>query len=193
MKKYHVHTTLSPKHRELLDKHKEKYFTHQRVIEQALDSLEKDSKDAPSLSAQDILRIKLADEAGILCLAQKETLKILIETVDINRFKAHVASQKPAESLVEYYHKKPLNECSLEEVLEGLVAVGNRANWFDKINYSDDGDHYSMELYHSMGINNSKIFQIYFDSVFKTYGSRAEISISERRLFLKAFKRRKRS
>lgn len=191
MKKYHVHTVLSSRHRELLDKFKEKYVTHQRVIEQALDCLEKSSKNTPSLLEQDDLRLKLAYESGILCLMQKETLKILIETADIDRFKAHTADQKPAESVIEYYYQKPLNECSLKEVMDGLVAVGKYANWFDEISYVDNNDHYLMKIYHSMGIINSKIFQIFFESLFKTYGAKAEIKISDRSLFIKVLKNAK--
>jgi hypothetical protein len=189
MEKYHVHTTLSPKHRELLDKYKEKYVTHQRVIEQALDCLEKSSINTLPLSEQDKLRIKLTGDLGILCLTQKETLKLLLETADINRFMALAAAQKPAESVVEYYNQKPLNECSLKEVMDGLVAVGKLANWFEEVSYVDKGDHYSMKIYHNMGINNSKIFQIFFESMFKTYGARSRIDISERSLFIKAYKK----
>lgn len=173
----------------LLDKFKEKYVTHQRALEQALDCLEKSSIKASPLAEQDKLRVKLSSEMGVLCLTQKETLKLLMETADINRFKVLAATHKPAESVIEYYYQKPLSECSLKEVMDGLVAVSHLANWFEEVNYTDDGDHYNMKIYHNMGINNSKIFLIFFESMFKTYGATARITISERSIFIKAYKK----
>lgn len=125
----------------------------------------------------------------MLCLTQKETLKLLIETADINRFRALAATQKPAESVIEYYYQKPLNECSLKEVMDGLVAIGKLANWFEEVSYVDNGDHYMMKIYHSFGINNSKIFQIFFESMFKSYGARSRINIAERSIFIKVYKK----
>lgn len=188
MEKYHVHTTLSPRHRELLDKYKEKYVTHQKVIEQALDALENDSKNSLPLSELDKRRIKIRGNSGMLCLAQKETLKVLIETADMDRFKALTVDHKSGEYIIEGYYQKPLKECSLKEVMDGLIAVGNYANWFDEMMCTDDDNCYTIKIYHSMGINNSKIFQIFFESLFKTYGARAEIDIAERRIFLKVYK-----
>lgn len=185
MKKFHVHTTISPRHREILDKHKIKYVTHQRVLEQALDGLEKDS-NGTARSADDDARTLFGDKSGMLRLTLKETMNIFIETADIDRFKAYVAERKPAEAVIEYYCQKPLKECSLKEVMDTMVAISRYAYWFDKVIYEDDnGDgRYTLKIYHSSGLNNSKIFEVFFGSLFKAYGADAEIKISDRSLFI---------
>lgn len=56
------------------------------------------------------------------------------------------------------------------------------------IDHSDDGDYYTIKLYHSFGMNNSLISQLMCENAFKTYGYRYEASISDRYIFIKVYK-----
>ncbi len=74
------------------------------------------------------------------------------------------------ESAVEYVLQKPLKECSLTEIMNGLIIVTNAIKWFDTAHYTDDGSHYTLRMTHSLGLNASKLNIIAFESLFKTYG-----------------------
>jgi hypothetical protein len=189
MKKYHVHTTLSPRHREILDKYKEKYGTHQKVIEQALDRLDKGPKNVPLPSEKGEIQAQFDDKSGMMRLTLKEIMNIFIETADIDRFKTYTAERKPSEALVEYYCQKPLKECSLKEVMDTLATISQYAYWFDKVIYEDEDDRYMMKIYHSSGLNNSKVFEVIFGSLFKALEADYEIKISDRSLFIKVLKK----
>jgi len=54
--------------------------------------------------------------------------------------------------------------------------------------YSDNDYHYNIILNHDMGFNNSKWLKIMIENLFKTYGVKAEIRISERSVFINVFK-----
>ncbi len=188
MKKYHVHTTLSQKHMELLKKLSEKYDTQQKVLELALESLMSDSKKTPELSKEMEFWMRIGNDVGLACMIQKEGLKELIRTADIDRYSAFVVKQQPLEQSVEYYWQKSAEELTLKDIIEGLVVNAKLANWFDMIDYSDDGDHYTVKFYHNLGINNSRISRVMCESLFNTYGYKNESSISERYLFVKVYK-----
>jgi hypothetical protein len=123
-----------------------------------------------------------------VCIVQKDFLKMLIETADIELHKEYVIRHRPIEYATEYCLQKPLKECSLSEVINGLVISARVSHWFDTIDYMDDGGHYTMKITHSLGFNNSKIVQMCNESVFKTYGVKAESVISEKTMFMKIFK-----
>jgi len=113
---------------------------------------------------------------------------MLMETANIELHKEYVTRNKPIEYAIEYYLQKPLKECSLNEVINGLVVSARMSHWFDTIDYIDDGGHYKLKITHSLGFNNSKIVQICHDSVFKTYEAKIESVISEKTIFMKIFK-----
>lgn len=173
----------------MLKKHRAEFETQQKVLELALESLENKSKHNPALSPEEELWMRIGREVKTACLIQKEGLKDLIEIIDMKRVIEHTKRNKPIEYAIEYLYQKPLNECSLKEVIEGLVTNSRISNWFDTINYTDDGDHYTLKVTHSMGLNNSKIFKIECDSVFNTYGVKTESNISEKSIFMKVFKK----
>lgn len=188
LKKHRISTTISTKHWELLKKHAAKLETQQIVLELALESLENNSKHNPVQSPEEELWMRIGREVKTACLVQKEGLKELIETADIERVREYATHQKPIEYTIEYFYQKPLKECSLKEVIDGIVVNLKISNWLDTINYTDDGDHYTLKITHSLGLNNSKIFKIVNESVFKTYGVKAESNISEKSVFMKIFK-----
>lgn len=187
MKKRRISTTISPKHWELLKKHTAEFETQQKVIEYALERLENGAKHYPISKEEEFWR-RVGREPMSACLIQKDGLKMLIETADMDRFMEYAANQKPEEYLIEYYYQKSLKECSLKEIMDGIVIIARMSRWLETINYTDDGDHYTLKITHNLGIKNSKMFKIMNESVFKTYGAKTESEISERSLFTKIYK-----
>lgn len=190
MKKYHLHTTLSLKHKDMLDRLKGKYDTQQKVLELALESLESGSKKNDQLSREDKFLLYVFKESGWVCSVPKDALKLLVETVDLDRLREYVDRSKPLEYTMEFYAQKPLKECRLNDILDAAVESSRMSNWFDTIGYTDDGDHYTLKIYHSMGFNTTKIYQIFFESLFNSYGVKCESMISESTLFMTVHKSR---
>lgn len=187
LKTHRISTTISQKHWELLKKNAEEFETQQKALERALECLENRSKHIQALAEEEKLWMRLAS-VKTACLIQKDSLKMLMETSDIELQKEHVTKNKPIEYVIEYYFQKPLKECSLKEVIDGLVINARISNWFDTVDCTDDGSHYTLKLTHSLGINTSKLIKILDESVFKTYGVKAESTISEKTIFIKIFK-----
>ncbi len=188
--KRRISTTVSLKHWKILEKHIQKFETQKKVLELALESLENNSNHSAALSQEEEHWMRIGREGkSAVCLIQKDGLKELLRSVDIEGMKEVVANQKPLEASIEYFGKKHLQDCNLKEVIDGAVMCGKISNWFDTINYTDDGDHYTLIINHSMGSNNSRISKMQFESVFNTYGVKTETKISERSIFMKVFKK----
>jgi hypothetical protein len=187
LKKHRISTTISQKHWELLNKHVEKFETQQKVIELALESLENNSKQNP-VSLWETRFWMFVKSTKSVCFIIKDGLKLLIETADIELVKEFVIRNKPIEYSIEFYFQKPLKEISLKEVMDGLVIVARMGNWFDSVDYTDEGGYYALMVTHSLGINNSKINLIMYENLFKTYNVRTESAISEKTIFTKIFK-----
>ena len=187
MKKHRIATTISEKHWELLKKNAEKFETQQKALELALECLENHSKQFPELTLEQKLWL-VSESVNTICCVQKGALKILMETVNIERFKEYVTKNKPIECVVEFFHKKSLKECSLKEVIDGLTINMKISHLFDTIDYKDNGDYYLLALTHSLGLNNSKLNIITFESLFKTCGIKVESKISENTIFMKIYK-----
>jgi hypothetical protein len=187
MKKYRINTTISAKHYALLKKYVEKYDSQQSVLEHALESLENNPDRSTKLLPEEELWIS---HAGIKtsCMVQKDCLKWLMNTADMKQLQEIMKDQKPIEFAIEFNLQKPLKECSLVEVIDGMVITSKMSHWFDTVDYSDDGDHYTLKITHSLGLNNSKMLELLDGSVFKTYGTKTECTISEKTLFMKIFK-----
>ena len=107
---------------------------------------------------------------------------------DYERLTEYIANQKWLEFIIEFHYMKPLKECSLKEIMDGLVAAAKMCNWFDSIKYTDDGDHYTLSISHSLGLYGSMATKLMIESLFKTYGVKIESEISERNIFMNIFK-----
>ncbi|HTY91328.1 MAG TPA: hypothetical protein VMC84_09145 [Methanocella sp.] len=175
------------KHRALLQKYMAKYETQQKVIEAALDNMENCADPMPALSREEELWL-LIGKVRSACAVQKEGFKVLLETLNADRFREYVEQQKPLEFVLEYYYQQPLKDCTLTEVLDALVINGKVSNQMDSIDYSDDGDHYTLKMTHDLGINNSKMLRIAHESLFNTYDVRSDYVVSDRSLFVKIYK-----
>jgi hypothetical protein len=187
MQKYHVHTTVSSKHKEILKRQVEKHGSYQKVLELALESLEH-SAIQPPLTPDEEFWMRVGREAKGICLIQGEAYKFLLTTLDLERFKDFADQHKMIEATIELYYQKTLLECSLKEVLDGVIATGKFSGLADSITYSDHGDHYRMKFIHDMGLVNSKWLKMMLESLFKSYGVRADITISSRSLFINVHK-----
>ncbi|MDI9394824.1 MAG: hypothetical protein QM426_05135 [Euryarchaeota archaeon] len=187
MTKRRISTTISQKHWDLLNKHLEKFETQQKVIEQALESLENSSKQNSS-SIWETRCWMFVKSTKSVCFVLKDGLKMLIEAADIELVKEFVTRNKPIEHSIEFYFQKPLKELSLREVIDGLVTVAITGNWFDIVDCKDESSHHTLMIIHSLGLNNSKINVIMIENLFKTYGVKAESTISEKTIFIKIFK-----
>ena len=187
MKKHRIATTISEKHWELLKKHAAKFETQQKTLEVALECLENKSKQCPELTLGQKYWLS-CESINSMCCIQKDALKILMETVNLERFNEYVTQNKPIECVVEYFFQKSLKECNLKEVVDGLTIVFRVSHLFDTIDYKDIGDYYMLIITHSMGLNNSKLNLKTFESVFVTYGVNFESIISEKTIIMKVFK-----
>jgi hypothetical protein len=99
-----------------------------------------------------------------------------------------VTKNKPIEYEIQILLQKPLNECSLEEVVNGLMIVFRTSHMFDTIDCKDNGDYYLLILTHSLGLNNSKLNLMTCKSLFITYGADIESKTSGNIIFIKVFK-----
>jgi hypothetical protein len=187
LKKHRVSTTISQKHWDLLQKYSEKYETHQRAIEVALESLEYSSNKSQELTPEENLWLRLKRE-NVVCVFEKNAFKLLIENANIEPLQEIFNKQKLMESSLEYLFQRPLKELSLIEVIEGLVTIGRLVNWLDTVDYKDDGNNYRLVVTHSFGPNVSKIILTAFGSVFKNYGVKADITVSPMTIFMKISK-----
>jgi hypothetical protein len=184
---HRISTTIKQKYWELLNKHVEKYGTQQKVLEVALENLEHSSKQSSASTWEDRYWM-LLKSTKLACCVQKDCLRILIKTADTELFKEYVTCHKPMEYAVEYYLQKPLKESSLKDVINGLVIISRLSNWFDTVDQTDDGGHFTLIITHSLGLTNSKLHLMAFESLFETYGVKTKSTISEKTIFVKIFK-----
>jgi hypothetical protein len=187
MNKYRINTTISKKHWDLLKKYAHTYETQQKVLEQALENLDARQNEKPPLSPEQDLVVRFL-EAKAGCLIEKDGLKMLLDNCDPDNFHGYIDYYKPMEYAIEYYYQKPLKECQLEEVIEGIAMNARMLHWFDTVVYTDDGDHYMLKITHPLGVNATNLFRTMIESVFATYGVPTVSTISGKTFFLKIFK-----
>jgi hypothetical protein len=187
-KKYRVNTTISIKHRELLDKQVEKYGTQQIVLEKALESM--DNSNHPSqLSEEQEIWLRLFREINdILVVFPRELTKILTDTMDLDEFQRYIQDAKQVESVLEYNYKKHLCDFSLPELINGIITNIKIQGSTDTVECTEKEDYYQIYLTHRLGIKHSKAMIIMNESVFKNYRVKFESSYSERSVFFKIYK-----
>ncbi|HEY9205498.1 MAG TPA: hypothetical protein VIO58_06210 [Candidatus Methanoperedens sp.] len=187
MNRRRVCTTISAKHWELLKKYTEKFETQQKVLEAALESLEKNSNRNHKLSLEEQFWMRTRELKSI-CLIQLDGLKTTMKAPAFEKAFELLAERKHMQHIIEYYYQKPLKDCNLKEIVDGLVIYARLSNWFDSVNYTDDGDHYTLQIYHSLGLGGSKFNRTFIENLFKTYGVKTESYISNRSNLIKIYK-----
>ncbi len=172
---------------ELLKKQAKKFETQQRALELALESLENSSKQSPALTLEEKywMRIKWAKSAVII---EKNAFKFRIETTDVERLSEIFSRDKTIEYTIEFYFQKPLEECTLKEVIDGLVINLKITNWFDTVDYTDSSGEYKLIMTHFFGFNFSKIIRISIENMFKTYGVKTDSIVSVKTIFMRISK-----
>lgn len=187
MKNHRISTTISQKHWDILKKNVEIFETQQKVLELALESLKNGPKQSPALTPGEELWIRMK-WAQSLVIVEKNLFKLLIETGDTEQLQKFFISDKPTEYAIEYCLQKPLKECSLKEVIDGLIVVFGTTNWIDTVDYTDDGSYFTLKVTQGLGFTLSKLTAISIENVLRTYGVKAESTISPKTIFIKIFK-----
>ncbi len=190
MKKHRINTIISLKHHAILKKHLEEFGTQRSVLEHALDSLENKLNNQNSeVFLEEELWMRVGREIkGAMVIVQKDLTKMLFRTADFEQINHYMKNEKPSEFALEWYYNKPLKECSLQEIIDGIILQIKLEGGADTINYNEDFNCYNITMTHSLGINCSKIVQAASESVFKSYGVNFDSNISERSVFFKVFK-----
>ena len=189
MKKYRLSTTISPKHWSLLQKYSEKYETQQKALEQALETLDNRSTASNLLSEEDKVWYRISkDMRTSAVFIHTEYFQMLLKGADIEDFREYVAKHKPVVFAIEYYYKKPLKECSLQEVVDCFLLNSRVMNAAEDISYREYAGYYEIIIVHSFGIIMSKMHVIAHENALESYGARFESNYSERTIFIKIFK-----
>ena len=187
MNKFRINTPISKKHQDLLKKYTDTYETQQKVLEQALENLDTRQNQRSALSQEQELAVRFL-EVKAMCLIQKDGLLVLLENLDPETMLKYVDHNKPMEYALEYYYQKPLKECQMTEVVEGIAINARMSCWFDTVDYTDDGDYYTLKITHCLGVNATNLIRIMIESATATYGVLAESTISGKTCFIKIFK-----
>jgi len=188
MKNTRISTTISLKHTTILKRYLEKYGTQQSVLEHALENLDNNSIQSPPLSPEEQLLRRFAADSSFRTIMSGAFLWLLA-TADFELCEKLVENETPMVYTLEFVLQKPLKDCSLKEVMDGLVLVVRMSKWYDTFDYSDEGDYYMLKAYHSMGINGSKMSKMFGDNLFNTYGVKVETTIREKTVFFKIYKK----
>lgn len=187
MQNHRISTTISEKHWELLKKHADKLETQQKALELALESLENSKKQSPTLTEEEKIWMRLLRTKSSVPI-EKAAFKLLIEPVDIEQLNKLIIRDKPIEYAMEYCFQKPLQECSLKEIMDELVMIFEVTNWFDTVDYTDDGGYYTLKITSSLGFTVSKVAVMSIENALKAYGVKVESIISSKMVFMKIFK-----
>jgi hypothetical protein len=186
--KHRINTTISAKHWERLKTHTTKYETQQKALEVAIDSLDNSPKQVSELTHDQKSWMHILG-LQTMCHIQQDLMLELLRTADYERLSKLLTTLKLAEYEVIYYYQKSLKECSLKEIMHGIVVVTGWLNLLISIEYVDNGDNYTLIATHRVkNIEYSKTFTLLFDSLFESYGAKTEKHFSENSFFIKVHK-----
>lgn len=185
MSKRRVCTTISSEHWELLKKYTAKFETQQKALEAALENLENSSKQNTAISQEDRFWLQMR-ELKVIIHIHKDIFLEMAKTADYEKVDKILATYGLAEYMIVFHYQKPLKECNLKEVMDGIIITARAANWLDTINYSDNSDNYTLIATHSVGnIKYSNSFRIFYETLFEAYGVKTQSKISDNSLFIK--------
>jgi hypothetical protein len=183
---HRISTTISEKHWKLLKKYTEIFETQKKTLEFALESLENGSKKNVSLTPEEQYWVKIK-RAKSLIIIEKSAFRLLIETADVELINELFIRDKTIEYIIEFYFQKSLEECSLKEVIDGLVINLKIANLVDTIDCIKDISYYKLMITHSFGSTFSKLVTISIENMFKAHGFNTESICSIKTIFIKIF------
>jgi hypothetical protein len=187
MKKHRVNTTISQEHYEILKESAKEYGTQQKVLEHALDNLKKDSTD--KLSPQLELWMRIGKEIrNTIIFVQKDLGTLLFETIDFHRFQEYIQRGAPVKFGVEWYYNKPLEQCTLPEIVKYIMVLLDIQGGADTISCTENDELYQINYTHNMKINTSRVIKIMIESLLESYGAKYETDYSQRNVFFKIYK-----
>ena len=183
-----ISTTISPKHFALLKKHATVHGTQQKVLELALETFDKNGLPDPAESPEELFVLHTWRDK-LSCVIYKELFSHLVSTADLKAGEDWYKQNKMCMAFaLEFFYQRPFRELSLTEILDGLVSLARISNMFSRYTYSDDGDHFTVKVYHEYGLHGSKYLLLMFENIFDFSGVAYKSSISEKSLFVKVYK-----
>ena len=190
MKKYRLSTTISPKHWSLLKKYTGQFETQQKALEHALEYLDNSSPEMQTLSDEDKTWVRIGREMRTaLVLFPKDYFKVMQENIDLDDFQKYVNMRGPTELAIEFYYKKPLKACSLQEVIDCILLNIRIQNSADSAVCKDAGDYYEIYITHTLaGLKHSRMLVMMNEHALNAYGAKFESSFTERYVFFKIYK-----
>ena len=167
--KFHIHTTISKKTKDLLEKYKDAqdesgkflFGSKSRVIEQALELLE--NYYNPKENDVNTIWCRTRDELNMV-LVGKTTFLSYIKGKKRDAYKNNIALE-----IIEWYLGKQVDKMSFEEFLKGLIGVWYMANYFYNIefNKNDDGA-FQIRFNHDLNKEYSDYWAGYFELLLKS-------------------------
>ncbi len=190
MRKNRICTTISARHWGLLRKHLEKFMTQQKVLEAALEKLEESSSRDSELRSDEKLWNDMGKELRHnLCIIHKDVIKEVFKSGGFERMAKKSAEMNLMEFQVIFSCKKPLKECNLMEIMEGIVQSYRLVNIFDTIEYEDLGNYYLLIIFYNLDIGTCTMnIMSGFEKLFRKCGVKTESELSENHFFMKIYK-----
>lgn len=188
MKKRRISTTISTKHWDILKKHSEKHESQQKALELAIESLENNSIKTNSLLLEQEQVHPMFKEKQFLCHINRDQLRLFFEKMDVGAVIKEFKKEKYSVNFTIMQCQKPLKNCSLKEVIDAAVYLINYSNTAESIEYTDEGTHYFLKIFHNMSMNYSTATRALIETVFEAFGARIESEIYENSLFVMIYK-----
>lgn len=185
MKNQRINTTLSEKHYAILKKHTKMYGTQRSVLEHAL---EKSLKTCHDLSQEEEIWMQMYQIKDLYMIHAKDHLKLLFNTAKIDKIQEYIKKDSPVKFIIEWYYNKPFQDFRLSELIGGIIFNIKVFGFAENINLKDSDDHYTMNIFHELGLNGSKIILYMNENVLEEYGAKFESECSIKNVFFKIYK-----
>ena len=157
----------------------------QKTLEIALERFENTELPDQKLTPMEQIWLQ-TEKLNVVCLVHKDIFYELFKMADCELLNELFMKHNMAEYMIVMYYNKPLKECSLKEVMDGLIVVSNAAKVFDSINYRDEDTHYIIKITHSARtIKYSNSVKILLKTLFNSYGLKIQCDISDSSIFSK--------
>jgi len=157
-----LNTTISEECLEILEKYKKEYGSQRAVIERALKLL--DSMKNPQLAAnRDIIWVQLRDAVDQVTISKRMLAHLMGGDVEL------ALIDNASQYLITWYLGKPIEEATIDEVVNAIKAIYVATNVFRRIDvvHSNDRSHIQMIFWHTMDKRVSEFCAKYFKTFFE--------------------------
>ncbi len=100
----------------------------------------------------------------------------------------YVKNETPVQFFIEWMYRKPIGECTLLELIEAMIININQHGHAETVHFRDEGDFYTLNIFHEMGMNGSKLLILMNEQALNVYGAVYETVSSERNVFIRVSK-----